>query len=297
MTVLVTTPTGHIGSQVLERLLEANVPLRVFARNPGKLEANVLGRVQAIAGSSEDQNALERALEGITSLLWVTPPDGEGSVLENYTRFAEAAVKAITASDVERIVNVSSGGKGLARDAGPISALHAVEDILNATGRAIRHLRCGNFMENYLYQVEGLKHGVLAYPMRGDVAVPTVATRDIAAVAAGWLTQDDWTGQEGVGVHGPQDLSFEAAAAILARVLNRPIRFQHLTADAYRAAMRGYGQSDTGIEEMLGMWAAVESGIYRAEPRTSETTTPTALEGWAAQYLRPLLNAESGSSH
>ncbi len=295
MTVLVTTPTGHIGSQVLERLFEANVPLRVLARNPGKLDANLLSRVQAVTGSSDDPRALGRALEGVTGLLWVTPPDGEGSVLENYAHFAQAAAKAITASDVERVVNVSSGGKGLARDAGPISALHAVEDILNATGRAIRHLRCGNFMENYLYQVEGLKRGVLAYPMRGDVAVPTVATRDIAAVAVGWLTQSDWTGQEGVGVHGSQDLSFEATAAILARVLNRPIRFQYLSADAYRATMRGYGQSDAGIEEMLGMWAAVESGIYRAEPRTLETTTPTAFDDWAAQHLRPLL--ESGSSH
>jgi hypothetical protein len=40
-----------------------------------------------------------------------------------------------------------------------------MEDIIDATGAATKHLRCGNFMENFLWQVERITHqGVFFYP-------------------------------------------------------------------------------------------------------------------------------------
>jgi uncharacterized protein YbjT (DUF2867 family) len=49
-------------------------------------------------------------------------------------------------------------------------------------------------------------------PIRGDLKAPSVATRDVAAVAATYLLDDSWTGVQDVPVLGPEDLSFEDMA-------------------------------------------------------------------------------------
>ena len=52
-------------------------------------------------------------------------------------------------------------------------------------------------------------------PIAGDRKLPAVATRDIAAVAAGLLSDPSWRGQSHVAVLGPEDLSFDDMARIL----------------------------------------------------------------------------------
>jgi len=68
--IVVTTPTGHIGSQVVANLLAANEAVRVIARNPARLSAEVRAKVEIVTGSSDDEGVLMRALEGAESLSW-----------------------------------------------------------------------------------------------------------------------------------------------------------------------------------------------------------------------------------
>ncbi len=44
--IVVTTPTGHIGSQVVQDLLAANEAVRVIVRDPARLAADVRARVR-----------------------------------------------------------------------------------------------------------------------------------------------------------------------------------------------------------------------------------------------------------
>ncbi len=286
-TVVVTTPTGKIGSKLVPMLLERGVTVRVIARDPNKLAPQIRERVEVIQGSSDDPQTLSSAFAGAAALFWCIPPTDDAP-LPVYTRFAEAAKTALKGASVTHIVTVSSGGKGRAINAGPISALHAMEDVLNQTDANIRHLRCGNFMENFLYQVAPMKRqGALFFPMRGDLPIPHVCTMDIAAVAAHWLSERSWNGQQGIGVHGPADLSFEQVAGILSAALETEIRFQALTPEAFTAGQLSRGASATDVQSLVEMWQAVEQGIYGAEPRSPETTTPTTLLEWAKTVLKP----------
>lgn len=81
-------------------------------------------------------------------------------MLEYYLNFTQALCQAIDSQNEIseqtkplRIVAVSSGGKGRAQNAGAISALHAMEKLLDPIGADIKYLRCGNFMENLLWQM------------------------------------------------------------------------------------------------------------------------------------------------
>jgi uncharacterized protein YbjT (DUF2867 family) len=215
-------------------------------------------------------------------------------VREYYLHFTRAACEAIRAQGVERVVAVSSGGRGRARNAGPISALHAMEAMIEDTRVAFRALRCGNFMENLLRQVEPIKHqGVLFYPLGGDVKMPVCAVRDIAANALRLLRDRSWTGQEGVGVHGPQDLSFNDMARIMTEVLGKPIRFQEAPSSAFKASLMQHGSSEAFAQSLIDMFAGVGQGLYEAELRTPATTTPTTFRQWCEEVLRPAVGGLS----
>jgi uncharacterized protein YbjT (DUF2867 family) len=56
--IVVTTPTGNIGSQVVKNLLAANEAVRVIVRDPAKLTPEVRGKVDVVQGSSDDGSVL-----------------------------------------------------------------------------------------------------------------------------------------------------------------------------------------------------------------------------------------------
>ena len=46
--IVVTAPTGLVGHQVLENLLDRDEPVRVIARDPNRLAAGVRERVEVV---------------------------------------------------------------------------------------------------------------------------------------------------------------------------------------------------------------------------------------------------------
>lgn len=284
MSIVITTPTGNIGRHVVNQLLEAGKSLRLIARYPDRLDPTILARTEVIQGSIDDPEVLSTALNGAESLFWCVPQSHtQEDVLAYYLNFTQALCTAIGRLEAAPcIVAVSSGGKGRAQDAGAISALHAMEEMLNHTGASIRYLRCGNFMENFLWQAKPIaQQGMFFYPVASDMAMPMVCTKDIATSAVNWLVERDWSGQSGVAVHGAEDLSLDQVAGILSEVLDKPIRFQPVSAEAYYQSMLANGCSPAFARSLVDLFSEVTNGIYDAEPRTVETTTTTTFKQWA----------------
>jgi uncharacterized protein YbjT (DUF2867 family) len=285
--IVVTTPTGNIGHQVVRKLLNAGESLRVIARNPHKLAKDIRSQVEVVQGSTDDADVLAQALNGADALFWCIPQSHtQDDVLDYYLQFTQAAAIALQHNRISRVVTVSSGGKGPAKNAGAISALHQMEDWLNETGVSIRHLRCGNFMENFLWQTDAIVHQqMFYYPLPGDYPIPLVATDDIAAIAVQWLTYPAWSGQEGIAVHGAEDLSIHQSAEVFSHVLGKPISFQQVSPNAYYDLLLQQGASPAFAQSLIHMFAEVANGIYQAEPRTPETTTLTTLEQWTRKVI------------
>jgi uncharacterized protein YbjT (DUF2867 family) len=299
MKILVTTPAGNIGRRVLSELLAPEFSVRVISPDPGRLPEEIREQVEAIRGSTDDPAALRRALEGVESLFWCVPTESlrETNLRGHYERFARAASRAVREARTPRVVTISAAGKGLARNAGPISGLHAMEDILNESGAAIRHLRCGSFMENFLCQARPIRErGVLSYPMPGHIPIPIVAVGDIADSALRWLVRRDWTGIAGVAVHGPQDLSYIQAADIMERILERPVHYKEASANHYVQTLVGCGASAEYAQSLVEMFAELARGITRTEPRTAESTTATTLAAWTERELLPLVESPGSQS-
>jgi uncharacterized protein YbjT (DUF2867 family) len=292
MKILVTTPTGKIGRRIVRELLAPDFSVRVVVRDPERLAKEIREQVEVICGSIDDAATLRHALDGVEALFWCVPAESseETKVERHYERFAFAVWQAIRDARTPRVVTISAGGKGRARNAGSISGLHAMEEILDDSGAAIRHLRCGLFMENLLSQIPSiLEKGFLSYPIPGHVPVPFVAATDIADAALRCLVRRDMQGIEANAIHGPEDLTYSQVAALVERTLERPVHFRQASATQYVEMLVENGASVEYAHAQVAMYSELARGIMRAEPRTPETTTRTTLASWAETELRPLV--------
>ncbi|WP_261558806.1 NAD(P)H-binding protein, partial [Frankia tisae] len=279
--IVVTAPTGQIGRQLLDTLLTSGRPVRVIARDPSRLPAPTRDRVEVVPGSHSDADVVSQAFAGADAVFWLAPPNPHAASVEAaYLDFTRPACEAIEKHGVSRVVGVSALGRGVAlgRNAGLVTAALAMDDLIASTGVHYRSLAMPGFMDNMLNQVEAIRNqGMFFSTLSGDHKHPTCATRDIATVAARLLLDDSWTGQDDVPVLGPEDLSQNDLAEIMSEVLERPIRYQQIPGDAFRATLVEHGMSDAIAQAMLDMMTAKDNGLDNAEPRTPEFTTPTTF--------------------
>jgi uncharacterized protein YbjT (DUF2867 family) len=297
--ILVTTPMGQIGRRILGELLAPEFSVRVIARNPDRLPQDTREQVEVIRGSMDDVGTLRTALEGIDSMFWCVPKPAldESNVRGHFERFARAGAQAIRLTGTSRVVTISALGKGLAGDAGPLSGLHVMEDILGESGAALRHLRCGPLMENLLWQVPSIiEDGILTYPMSGNVPVPMVALSDVADVALKYIVRADWKGVEAMGVVGPEPVSLEQAAKMIERTLGRPVGYEEMAVDLYVQSLIESGASAAYARGMAAMFAVLEEGNIGAEPGLMKGRTSTRLATWIERELLPLPGAVPLSS-
>ena len=289
--IVVTTPTGTIGQQVLANILDSGRPVRIIARDPSRLPSQTRKRVEVVQGSHGDIDVVNQAFKGAESVFWLVPPDPQTkSIQAAYLDFTRPACDALRSQGVRRVVGVSALGRGvaMARNAGLVTASLAMDDLIVSTGVSYRALTMPSFMDNILRQVEPIKtRGMFFSPISGDRKLPTCATRDIAAVAAKLLLDPSWSGQSDVPVLGPEDLSCNDMARIMSEVLGKSIRFQQIPFEAYKARFIEQGMSEAFAQGMVDMMTAKNEGLDNAAPRTPQSTTPTSFRQWCEEVLKP----------
>ncbi|HEY2904325.1 MAG TPA: NAD(P)H-binding protein [Vicinamibacterales bacterium] len=286
--LVITTPTGKIGKQVLALLLDHQDPIRVIVRDPMRLDSRVRSRVEIVQGSHDDPAVLSRALEEADGLFWLIPPGLAGtSTEERYLGFARPAADAIRRRRVAHVVGVSSAGHDWPTRAGVLSAAFAMDAEIARTGTAYRALSMPFYMENLLAQLSAIReHGTFSLAHAADRPLATVATRDIAATAAALLADRCWAGQEHVPVFGPDRISPNAMAALMSEVLGRTVIFRQLSVADVESALAQRGASEGVVRDVIEATIAVQDGIYDAD-QARAIPGPTDFRTWCREVLRP----------
>lgn len=292
-TIVITAPTGNVGSRVAANVLESGSRVRLVARDPSKLPEDVRQRVEIVQGSHGERDVVMRAFEGADTVFWICPPDPRAAnPMEAYLGFTRPAVEAIRNQGVRRVVTVSALGRGtpLLGRAGYVTASHAMCELIASTGVHFRALVCPSFMDNIARQARTIKeNGFFSSPIDGDRKMPSCATRDIAASATRLLLDPSWDGQGELAVLGPEDISFNDMARIMTEVIGKPIRFERVSFEDYKATFMRFGMSEGMAQGMTDMAQAKNDGLDNAEPRTAENTTPTSFRQWCEEELKPLI--------
>ncbi len=292
--IVITTPTGQIGSQLLRRLLDRAPAIRVIARDASRIDQAVREQAEIVEGSHDDPAVLDKALPGADALFWLVPPNPAApSTMEHYLSFARTGADAVARHGVGHLVGVSSAGHGWTSPAGVLSAAFAMDAQLAASGAAYRALALPFYMENLLRQLDAIRrHGAFSLTCAGDQPLATIATRDIADAAADLLTDLSWTGQANLPLFGPDRLTPEGMAEVISEELELPVAYRRITVDEYAATLRSRGAGDRMIKDMAETFTAQDDGIYDADWATAEIAA-TDFRTWCREVLKPAAHATS----
>lgn len=120
------------------------------------------------------------ATAGVDALFWVNPPNTAEDPVAEHARVGTIVAEAVSANWIARTVFQSSVGAERRHGAGEIDGLARTEELLDATGGSVLHLRCGYFFTNLQMQLDVVRSGVLSVLLPLDQPLPWVASRDIA---------------------------------------------------------------------------------------------------------------------
>lgn len=296
---VVTGATGNTGHIVARKLLANGQQVRVIGRNPDRLQQLVAEGAEPIVGNLIDEQALTRAFTGARAVYaMIPPPSATTQVYRAYQdRISDAIANALATTEVQYAVTLSSFGADKSDKTGPVVGLHNFDQRLNKiSGLNVLHLRAGYFMENTLAQAE-IIHAmdIAAGPLRPDLKLPMIATRDIGAAAAEELLRLDFQQKQTRELQGQRDLTMTEVATIIGKAIGKPdLGYKQLPDDQVRTAMTQLGMSLDMANLILEMAAALNSGHMRVlEPRSSLNTTPTPFEAFVAEEFVPLYQARA----
>ena len=286
---VVTGASGNIGRRVASLLLEGRRWVRVVARQEERLRALGEAGAQVMAGDLHDGEFLRRAFAGAHAAFTMLPTPMADQDLRGWqNRTSEAIAYGLGDARVPYVVNLSSIGAEVPYGTGPIAGLHDHEERLDRLpGTAIVHLRPTFFMENHLHAIAAIRAmGVYPGTLRGDLAMPMIATADIAQEAARLLAGLEFDDKSTRELLGPRDYTLSEASRILGTAIGRPdLPYVQVTEAQAREAMVAQGMPAHMADVMLEMNRAWNAGKIRAaEPRLPENTTSTTLEDWAGHF-------------
>jgi hypothetical protein len=169
--------------------------------------------------------------------------------------------------------------------------LHNLEKKLDQlNGVNVLHLRAGYFMEHTLQQAGIIQaFGMTAGPLRGDLKLPMIATRDIGEAAANALVKHDFSGKQTRELDGQRDLDYAEATKIIGNGIGKAgLQYTQLPDAQLRPALAQMGMSTDFVNSLLEMCGSLNSGYMCAlEKRTPQNTTPTSFETFVAEVFVP----------
>jgi len=143
-------------------------------------------------------------------------------------------------------------------------------------------------MENFYAALDGIRAmDALVMPIRRDVPVAMIATRDIGEEAARRLLELDFEGKGFQELLGAREVTLEEAAEVIGSALGRPgLPYVEASREQAREALAEQGFPEAAIRSLLEMYDAFNTGrIAPEEPRAAASTTRTDLREFATNQM------------
>jgi uncharacterized protein YbjT (DUF2867 family) len=287
----ITGATGNIGSKIANTLLKEGKKVRVIGRTADRLKPFTDKGAEAFIGSVDDAAAMTQAFTGATAVFAMIPPNVTSpQVRADQNKVSEALATAISQSGVKYVVNLSSIGAHLPDQTGPINGLYDQEQRFNQLAEVnVLHVRPGFFMENNLTNIGLIKQmGKNGSPMKADLPLPMIATKDIAAEAVQRLLHLDFTGKSVKELLGQRDLTMKEVTQVLGASIGKSdLAYVQFPYEDAQKAMVQMGLSADMAALYIEMYRSFNEGIVKpTQPRSPQNTTRTPIEEFAKFFAK-----------
>lgn len=294
--IVISGASGNVGRQVAKRLLGAGQAIRVVARTAEKLKP--LGDLGAeiSPGSLDDRAFLTDALRGARAAFVICPVNTSAKdVNAEQKKNVESIGAAIRGSGVKHVVAVSSWGLERPEKIGAMIGCYWLEKEIDAiSGLNVVHLRPVWFMENFLWNIGLIKMaGINGLSIKAHLPMPMIASSDVAAVAADYLTGLGFKGRSIHELNGPRDYTTIELTSALGASIGKPhLGYVEFPEGIFRKGLiSNGGLSPNAADMLIEINRAINSGRVKAGPRSKSNTTPTTLEEFATNVFAPAFKA------
>ncbi len=263
MVFLVIGASGNQGHAVVCQLLKRGEKVRVFTRNPSRVEElKELGCEVAI-GDLTDPESIRNALQGVSGAFLVTTALEDGYV-EKEVECGKTFVQIAEEEGLPHLVYSSVITADIAPHIPHFNSKWEIEQEIHASGLEWTVLRPTSYMDNFdtpQYRMT-LEHGVLAYPMTKNAKLGLVAVRDIGKAAAVALINPEKFSGETLGLGA--EVPVTEMAASIAKATGKAITYEQvpdqiaeqMMPPGYLEMFHWFEEADTdhtpGLEEKLG---------------------------------------------
>ncbi len=285
---VITGATGNTGKIIASTLLEAGKKVRIISRDAAKAKELTDKGAELFLGSTDDVELLKKAFNGALAVYAMLPMDWN---TKDYTSFqvknATAIAEAIKAGQVNYVVSLSSQGAHLKSNSGVVLGLHKMEQLFNQIdGLNTLHLRPSYFLENTLGMVGLVKEaGIMGSPIKGDMPMPVIASKDIADYAAKRLLNLDFEGHNVQDLLGARDVTYTEIAKVFGAAIGKPdLNYVQFSYEDFKNAFMGMGASESLADNMNEFIERVNAGEVVISERDTENTTPTTIEQFAHTF-------------
>jgi uncharacterized protein YbjT (DUF2867 family) len=215
-------------------------------------------------------------MQGIDQLYFVTP------VTEQVVNLLKAAKQA----GVQHVVKQSTLEAD--RSLGPGKWHREQEELVKSMGFAWTFIRPTMFMSNTIeWWSVTIKAQSAVYFPGGNGKVSPVDARDVAAVARAVLTRPGHEGQI-YEVTGPQALTISEMVQVLAKALDRPLRYVNIPAFLAAIWLRRFGMSRELVKALMETLGALRRNEYAYVTDAVERVggvKPRTFEAWCREHL------------
>ena len=285
---VITGATGNTGKGITSTLLEAGKEVRIIGRDTEKAKELTDKGAELFQGSTDDVELLKKAFEGATAVYAMLPIDMQ---VEDYTAFqgkhASAIAEAMEACKVKYVVSLSTQGAHLESSSGVLLGLHRMEQLFDRIeGLNTLHLRPSYFMENTLGMIGLIKEaGIMGSPIKGDLSIPVIATKDIANYAAKRLLALDFEGHNFQDLLGARNVTYFEMAKVYGASIDKPdLNYVEFSYEDFKNALMGMGTSESVADNLNEFIVRLNAGEASISERNIENTTPTTIEEFAHTF-------------
>jgi uncharacterized protein YbjT (DUF2867 family) len=222
MKIIITGSTGNISKPLIVMLVEAGHEVSVITSDDKKVDEIKNLKAKILVGSVEDNDFLTEAFQGADAVYTMIPPN---MVSADWKAFVFAVgdnyVKAVKASGVKKVVNLSAIGAHLPQGVGLSSLYYYVEQELNKLEDvAVVHLRPGSFYFNFFGNIDMIKHmGVIGNNYTSE-ALPLTHPMDVSIAAFEELSALNFKGKR-VRYVVSDELSTDGIAKVLGDAIGK----------------------------------------------------------------------------
>ena len=226
-TVLLAGATGYLGHYIAEELIRRNIPVKIIARRPEKIEYLKGENLEIIQAEVTQPKTLEELCDGITTVISTVgitrQKDGLTYMDVDYQANLNLLNEAKRAG-VKKFIYVSAINGDKYRHLKIFQAKEAFVDALKASGLDYTVMRPNGFFSDMRDFLDMAKGGRVYLFGDGHFQMNPIHGEDLANVCIDAISSRE----KEIAAGGPDNLSQNELATLALKAWNKPIKIAHL---------------------------------------------------------------------